>query len=525
MKKIQITALLFSFCMMISCEKNLLNTIPDDRLSTTVFWKTDNNAIQAVNAIYSRLNDTEIFTWEKYTDIGHSNSFFSNDANIEQNIYDASNLQMKNTWANAYAGIEKSNFFLANVDRIKTNNRTLINRLKGEARVLRAYEYILLAAFFGDVPLVTTPITIDEGKKLTRTPVSEIWDFIDNELSESASALPLSYTGQDVGRVTKGTALALKARADLYAGRYQLSADAAIAVMDLNIYHLYPQYAKLFSYQAENNSEVILDKQSISNVVSTNVFHLLAPNSQTNALNDIVPTKKLVDIYEMKNGKDINDAGSGFDPYNPYTDRDPRLQYSIFLKGDLLPDGKIFNPNPGSGTQDEVGSATRATATGFTVKKYVNSEDYVLPTNCGINIILFRYSEILLTYAEAKIELNHIDQTVFDAINEVRQRPDVDMPPISAPKSQEEMRKIVRKERSVELAFEGLRFFDIRRWKIAETVVPGPIHGITYVLNGQLDTVLVSAFNKQFNPKRDYLWPIPSDERLLAPQLTQNPGW
>ena len=138
---------------------------------------------------------------------------------------------------------------------------------------------------------------------------------------------------------------------------------------------------------------------------------------------------------------------------------------------------------------------------------------------------MIRYAEVLLTYAEAKIELNQIDQSVYDAINEVRQRSDVGMPPITAPKSQDEMRQIVRRERNCEFAFEGLHFFDIRRWKTAENVVPGPVYGMTYISNGQLDTIKVSAFNKQFNPQRDYLWPIPSDEKLLSPMLTQNSGW
>lgn len=179
--------------------------------------------------------------------------------------------------------------------------------------------------------------------------------------------------------------------------------DAAKAVIELNNYHLYPQYANLFSYQAENNSGVILDKESLSSVAPTNVFQLLAPNSWKNSSNDLVPTKKLVDMFEMNNGMDINDSGSGFDPFNPYINRDPRLRYSIFLKGDLLPDGTVFDPTPGSGTQDEVGSAFHATDTGFTVNKYVNKEDYALPSNCGINIILHRYAKVLLTYAEAKM--------------------------------------------------------------------------------------------------------------------------
>jgi hypothetical protein len=148
------------------------------------------------------------------------------------------------------------------------------------------------------------------------------------------------------------------------------------------------------------------------------------------------------------------------------------------------------------------------------------------PNNGGINLILIRYADVLLMYAEAKIEEDQMDQSVLDAINEVRQRPDVNMPPITALSSQENMRQIVRHERQVELAFEGLRYFDIRRWRIAETVVPGIVYGMTYTdANGDLKTVAQVGFQKVFNKDRDYLWPIPQRETELNPNLAQNPNW
>jgi hypothetical protein len=119
-----------------------------------------------------------------------------------------------------------------------------------------------------------------------------------------------------------------------------------------------------------------------------------------------------------------------------------------------------------------------------------------------------------------------MDQTVLDAINTIRERPDVNMPPIENIGSQEQMRKIVRHERLVELAFEGLRYFDIRRWKIGEEVIPGIIYGMTYVdENGQLSTISITGFSKVFDKNRDYLWPIPQTEVLMNPGLEQNPGW
>jgi hypothetical protein len=130
-----------------------------------------------------------------------------------------------------------------------------------------------------------------------------------------------------------------------------------------------------------------------------------------------------------------------------------------------------------------------------------------------------------LTYAESKIELNNIDKSVLDAINIIRQRPDVNMPLLTVIGSQSQMRDIVRNERMVELAFEGLRYFDIMRWKIAENVMPGKVYGLTYLENNILKTVEVTAFEKVFNKNKHYLWPIPQTEKVLNPNLSQNPGW
>jgi hypothetical protein len=525
MKNYSLYLIIFILTVVTGCEKQLLETLPNDRLATELFWNTEQDGISAVNAAYPYLDGTNIFSWDGMTDIGHANAFFSNEALIEKGSYDALNGKIFTEYNNAYIGIAKSNNVLDNIDKVQTGNTTLINRLKAEARVLRAYQYIKLVGFFGDVPLVTKTIDINEGRSLTRTPANEIWDFVDKELEESAAFLPNTYAVADKGRITKGAALGLQARANLYAGRFQKAANAAKKVMDLNVYSLYPQYANLFRYVAENNAEVILDKQRIVDVASTNVFQYMAPYSQKNSQNSFVPTKNLADAFTMKNGKEITDPTSGFDPNNPYVNRDPRMRFSIYVPGDELPDGKIFNSAPNSGTADAVGGTMQATATGYVVKKYINKEDYATLNNSGINIILLRYAEVLLTYAEAKVELNQPDQSVTDAINLVRARSDVSLPALPSGLSQAQLRDAVRKERTVELAFEGWRMFDIRRWKTAENVIPGPVLGITYISNGNRETIKILAFEKTFNKNRDYLWPIPQKERELNPGLTQNAGW
>jgi hypothetical protein len=521
-------ALLFQSC------DDLLTTVPNDRISTTIFWKTEQDATLGANAVYTHLTEIapwvtsstssagHYISWDGMTDIGYTHLPQSPESFILQGQFDALNSRVYNDYVSLYNGIHTANAFMQHVDEVQTTNTALIGRLKGEVRTLRAYYYGKLAFLFGDVPLVTTELSVDEAKALTRTPVDQVWNFVSQELTEAADQLPNTQT--DKGRMTKGAALALKARYMLFAGRYQEAADAAKAVMDLGVYSLYPTYKNLFTTAAENSAEVIMDIQFVKGTLANDVFSTLAQQSMT-AKSLFVPTKAMVDAYQMTNGLDITDPLSGFDPRNPYNNRDPRLKYSVFVPGDVLPNSKVFNPSPTSTTGDAVGSTFTVSPTGFNVKKYVNAEDLTTPTNSGINLILMRYAEVLLIYAEAKTELNQIDASVYDAINKIRQRSDVMMPIIASGKSQDELRQIIRRERLVELAFEGLRFFDIRRWKIAGSVMPGKVYGMTYVdASNNLQTIEVTGWQNYWDD-RNYLWPIPQTERDQNPGLGQNTGW
>ncbi|MEJ7829846.1 MAG: RagB/SusD family nutrient uptake outer membrane protein, partial [Segetibacter sp.] len=185
-----LSALLLASSVITSCKKNILDTVPNDRLSTDYFWKTEADAKLAVNAIYPFLDGTNIFVWDGTSDIGHTNAPFLVEALLEQGVYDALNSRIQTEWSNAYSGIAAANFVLDNIDKVPSTNTALINQFKGEAKALRAYQYIKLAAFYGDIPLVTKSISIEEGRQLIRTPVTQVWDFVDKELTEAASLLP-----------------------------------------------------------------------------------------------------------------------------------------------------------------------------------------------------------------------------------------------------------------------------------------------------------------------------------------------
>jgi hypothetical protein len=172
-------------------------------------------------------------------------------------------------------------------------------------KFLRSFFYHRLVSLYGDIPLIKKEISLEESRKLTKTPSSQVWDFIKTELTDAAADLPTSQT--DKGRITKGAALALKARILLFSGKYSEAAATAKEVMDLNIYSLHTSYNTLFTYAAENNREVIFDVQYIKDVYKNNTFQRMAPFSQQQGDGAYVPTKRLTDSYLMKNGKSIMD--------------------------------------------------------------------------------------------------------------------------------------------------------------------------------------------------------------------------
>ena len=220
-------------------------------------------------------------------------------------------------------------------------------------------------------------------------------------------------------------------------------------------------------------------------------------------LNRPAPLKELVDTYLCTDGKTIEESPL-YNPAQPYENRDPRLLKSIVCIGYPYLGMTITKEN--------------VATTGFGVKKYTSYEDDVtipLVERSAFNFILIRYAEVLLTYAEAQNEANGPDQSVYDAINQLRKRPDINMPEVPKGLTKDQMRNVVRRERRIELTFEGLYYSDILRWKTAEKENNGMMH----------NNEGIAVVERSFNPKRDYLWPIPYNQIVLNPNLEQNPNW
>lgn len=524
MKKILIIISLISSCLfMISCKKSLLNTEPDNKYTESNFWNSEADANAGLTACYAALTDDGLYggdataLWEdgaSPNEYDYSNSMGFNV--IAEGLQSASNSTIiNNRWAHCYSGIGRCNTFLAKVDQIDMSEATK-TRMKGEARFLRALYYFLLENYYGDVPLVLDPPNVATQVDLPRTPREQIVQQVLSDLDSAAQVLPIKkYGSADLGRVTKGAALSLKARVLLFEAspllntgndinKWKEAADAAKAVMDIAAqagYGLYPDYRALFLPENENNKEVIFDVQFIY-PFEGNSFDLIDKQYNTDA-----PLLDLAEAYDMQNGLPITDPASGYNADSPYVNRDPRLYATIVYPGDTFM-GQLVTPS-------------RFAITGYGLKKYsVYDKGPASPDVSDLkagqsytNFILLRYADILLMYAEAQNEVSGPDASVYSAINMVRER--AGMPDVEPAYNQSELREIIRHERRIEFAGEGLYYNDIRRWKTAETVMNATIY--TYD-HSTIET-------RKFDPNRDYWWPVPQTELDLDPKLTQNKGY
>lgn len=512
--------------MVAACDDEFLTTTPPDEVSDLIFWTQPKDAELAVNALYQlyqsgNTNRTNRVAYqiEAASDNAWAQKSFDNWYGIGQGTTTPLNGNVGEFWADSYRSIRRANEILAHIDEIPGLDPALKARLVAETRFHRAFHYNYLINLFGDVPLVLEPIDdISVATQATRTPRAQVLTQIYADLDAAAADLPVSYPPEQYGRATRGAALGYKARAALWANDWATAEAAAAAVMALNQYILEPSYHNLTRYAGDESREIIFADRRTRSLRGQGAFGDYGPRSFQGG-STFTPLRGLVDAYQMTDGLSIEDSPL-FDPDEPYANRDPRMYATLLYPGAMF-DGAVFNSLPSSTTPDQVRSDFNATATGYQFIKYVNPEDKNDRGNSGVDFILMRYADILLTYAEAKIEQNEIDASVYDAINAVRGR--AGMPTFTAPHTQEELREIVRHERRIELAFEGLRLFDIRRWGIAAEVMAGQHYGIDYLdENGNPQTI--PADFRSFTA-RDMLWPIPQKEIDLNPGLGQNPGY
>lgn len=469
----------------------------------------------------------------------------------------------EDAWGYFYQGIRRANLFLEQSEDYKnivfrdtvdvTNKSNYqyqvrdIAWLRAEIRFLRAFYHFELLKRYGGIPIMEhSEDDYKTLKSIGRSSFEESVAFIESECDGVVPELKDTWVGFDSdrwrGRATKGAAMALKSRLLLYAAsplhnpgndkaKWAKAAKAAHDVIATNRYSLHSDYKALFRLGngSDGNPEVIFAQ----NGWSRNDFerYNYPIGYDQGGQGSTCPTQNLVDAYEMKaTGMAIGEAGSGYDPNNPYAGRDPRLAMSI------LTNATAFKGRPVEawvGGLDGLGR-TRATTTGYYLRKFVDENLNLTQNTSSIHTwILFRHAEILLNYAEAMNEAfgpevrNGYSLSAKAAVDMVRNRTGVAMPILPPGLSADEMRQRIRNERRVEFAFEEHRFFDVRRWKIAEQTENMPVLAmkITKDGSGMFNYVVVKAEDRFFD-ERMYLYPIPEAEVLKSEgAIIQNEGW
>lgn len=524
------------------CEK--LDLTPEGDFSDESFWTSTDRAQIVLNQAYSQMLSSEHYFYNEALSDNAINGRgdVAGSSSIPNGTSDASLGRYLNEWNGRYAGIKTCNILLENIDRVPDADAELVERMKAEARFLRAWQHFMLATWFGDVPLFDHDPTLQEASTVARTPHDEVIAFVLSELDASAAILPTpdGYSTAERGKITKGAAMALKARVLLYEGRWSEVVAVTQDLIDgaFGSYALFPSYSGLFLPDNEFSSEDILSLQYVPvDRVWSEMFDM-APISAGARLNALAPTQELVDSYPMNNGKRIGESGSGYDENNPYANRDPRLTATVVYHGYSWKDKPESTPRtiyikpgstpggPNDPKPDEYGVGS-SSPTGYYTRKYWDPTHSANSMQSGLNLMLIRYADVLLMHAEAKNELGAFDAATWDlTVRALRARAGyTDNAALAFPGGgQAELREIIRNERRIELAMEGLRIFDIRRWRIAEDVLNGYVHGAKYGLPG-VDNGYIRAGIRVFDESKHYVWPVPRDEYLINPNLGQNPNW
>ncbi len=468
-------------------------------------------------------------------------------------------------WSSCYNGISYCNLYLdeflgltfpdyrLDVDYQKEMYQ--YNNYQWEIRWARAYFYFLLVRQYGDVPLKINNMSAAEANGLERTPADEIFEFIDKECAAIKDSIIEDYNNlgnmamsmAESGRANNLAVLALRARAALYhasplfnpSGDKELWHQAALrcqecisACKSRNM-GLVADYMSLFqSDNYKDTKEIIFARRQNSTSTNNNFEKYNFPIGLENAGGGNCPTQNLVDAFEMSNGKAITDPDSGYDPQNPYANRDKRLSWIVAVNGEQWPNA---NPNPLEIYQNGANGApiAYASTTGYYLKKYCNPSTVIGATGANSfyhNWVIFRLAEMYLNLAEAMLNYtgsgydtrDDLPMSAAQAINVVRAR--AGQPDIATGLSAQEFKKRYENERFVELAFEGHRFFDVRRWKEAPEYFT-TIRKMTITKNGEDFNYQPGVLEtRQWNDKM-YFFPIPQSEIQKAGNLVQNPGW
>lgn len=534
--------LMFTSQFLTSCH-DLLEKDPTDSYSETVAWSSESSLDMYVTYLYKPLNGLSNFSslslTDGYTDLvkygnGVPQTWSAhNKILLQQNTITSDNNPMS-SWG-LYTDIFRENVFLRDAGIYGSKfSEDFLNTRIAEIRFIRAVNYARMIRIFGGVILRDETNGVDsEGQKdKARATEAESWDFVLKDLEFAARHLPKEWDSKWDGRLTKGAAYAYMCRTALFAKRWDVAITAADEIKKLNKYDLMDNYEDVF--KVAGNKEIIF---SIAYKIPDMPHYFdryFAPDGKQ-GIRRAVPTSELADSYDMADGTPFSWSGSM--AKDPYVGREPRFYASIIYNGATWKEKKIYTyvdaENGFAAYRDNMNPGEKQTVTGYFIRKYLQENNVDFDDKGSDQFwIEMRYAEVLLNLAEALAEQDYSknQDDALEALNEVRKR--VNLPKRTAEEApdKDSFMKLLRKERICELAFEGFRYWDLRRWRLAGEAIDGKqAHG-TKITKKDDDTYTYEQVScddniNRFFPERYYLLPIPVDELQNNPLCENNAPW
>jgi hypothetical protein len=519
------------------CQKDLLNTQPLTSLADASFWKTSSDATLALNGVYNSGSGWTGYNFWCATSLLNLD-LMAGDGSEKESIPDhftdgtltSAYSYVDNYYAQTYTQITTCNNFLDHIGGV-TMEATAKNVMIGEVRTIRAYDYFNLALFFGSVPLIQHLQTVEQANSATQATQADIYAFCEAELTAAAAVLPASVPDAQNGHMTAAAALAILGRLQMAEKKWSAAAASYKSIMDFNYYVIDPRYRELFLNAGRFSHETIMSMQYMQNTYSNVLFIYETPETW-GGWHQFSPFNELVKDFECTDGKTI-DVSPLYDKNNPYNNRDPRLGLTVMINDRSVYRGITFSSDPGTGKPDRLDEYPGIWS-GYAIYKFLEDDPTLGSAfNNGNNFIIIRYAEVLLGYLESQMEAGTtITQAMLDqTINKVRGRTAVNMPPVTATDAAT-LRPIIRRERHIEFAFEGLRYYDCLRWGIIGTENNKQFTGMKLTnIPATYTAFPVDADGYFIYKKRNFvvgkneLWPIPQAEININSKLKQNPGY
>ena len=490
-----------------ACKDDFLNTLPLTAPSDKLFWKSEQDAIFWINDAYRALPGAGDYVFNAMSDDAYTTA--TANGVVANGTYEPSSGIIGSKWG--YGTIRHCLELLARVDGIPGIKPDLSNRLKGEAQFIIAFKYFEMVTLYRDVPLVDKVLPLSESD-IPKSDKKVVLKYALDQLELAIPNLPVKYaTAADNGRITKGAALTLKARMLLFNDRWDEAAVAAKAVMDLNTYQLHPTFGEVFLTAFNNQTKEVILAYQYAKDLSVHTIQFSYGFYQVGGSGLSLPLPDLVNSFESTDGLPIAQSPL-YNPLKPFENRDPRFSQTFITPFEMFAGLKY---DPVNNKDDKIQAKTY-----IYYRKYI-ADMVNQQRSSWVNWIIFRYADVLLMYAEGKNEATGPDETVYNALDQIRTR--AGMPKVNRTQyaTRETLRELIRNERRVELAGEGLRYYDILRWKTAEKALNKPV--VSFAIPNVLAVQNIET--RVFKPAKNYVWPLPQTAIDNATKLVQHPEW